>query len=147
MGVILCEFESRPPHPNEKRKIERFSSFSFLSILPIPVIPKYRLRITCARHHRWQIRQPAVLSKLRSSAQGLLRLLSASIQNQNKSNPSNKRGAHQKRVSVHENGDLVDEWCKLHTSAAKSAFFMAVYGIQGKSRSCIHIQILIIHPI
>ena len=28
MGVILCEFESRPPHPNEKRKIERFSSFS-----------------------------------------------------------------------------------------------------------------------
>ena len=30
-----------------------------------------------AAHHRWQIRQPAVLSKLRSSAQGLLRLLSA----------------------------------------------------------------------
>ena len=32
MGVILCEFESRPPHPNEKRKIERFSSFSFFLI-------------------------------------------------------------------------------------------------------------------
>ena len=35
MGVILCEFESRPPHPNEKRKIERFSSFSLYSSLVI----------------------------------------------------------------------------------------------------------------
>ena len=31
-------------------------------------------------HQRWQIRKPALLSKLRSSAKGLLRLLSASGQ-------------------------------------------------------------------
>ena len=41
------------------------------------------------------MRQPAVLSKLRSSAQGLLRLLSAkTIKSTTEVKPSNKRGAH-----------------------------------------------------
>ena len=35
------------------------------------------------RHHRWQIRPLAILSKLRSSAQGLLRLLSAGLVHEN----------------------------------------------------------------
>ena len=31
MGVILCEFESRPPHPDtEEEKSKGFSSFSFI---------------------------------------------------------------------------------------------------------------------
>ena len=34
-------------------------------------------RGTISRHQRWRKRQPALLSKLRSSAKGLLRLLSA----------------------------------------------------------------------
>ena len=30
MGVILCEFESRPPHPSRKEEISKeVSSFSF----------------------------------------------------------------------------------------------------------------------
>ena len=46
-------------------------------------------------HQRWQIRQPALLSKLRSSAQGLLRLLSATAAKSiSEVKPSNKRGAH-----------------------------------------------------
>ena len=46
------------------------------------------------RHHRWQIRQPAVLSKLRSSALWLLRLLSATTAKSiSEVKPSNK-GAH-----------------------------------------------------
>jgi hypothetical protein len=48
-----------------------------------------------SRHHHRQIRQPALLSKLRSSAQGLLRLLSATAAKSIlEVKPSNKRGAH-----------------------------------------------------
>ena len=64
---------------------------------------KGKLRITCARHHRWQIRQPAVLSKLRSSAQGLLRLLSAmTAKSISEVKPSNKMGAHHLAIGFHQ---------------------------------------------
>ena len=45
-------------------------------------------------NHRWQIRQPAVLSKLRSSAQGLLRLLSATTAKSNRKLNRPTKGAH-----------------------------------------------------
>ena len=49
-------------------------------------------------HRSWQIRQPAILSKLRSSVQGLFRLLSATTAKSiSEVKPSNKRGAHHNR--------------------------------------------------
>ena len=45
-------------------------------------------------NHRWQIRQPAVLSKLRSSAQGMLRLLSATTAKSNRKLNRPTKGAH-----------------------------------------------------
>ena len=55
------------------------------------------------RHHRWQIRQPAALIKLRSSALGLLRLLSATItKSTTKVKPSNKRGAQHCALNVRQ---------------------------------------------
>ena len=46
-------------------------------------------------HHHWQIRPPAVLSKLRSSARGLLHLLSdTTTKSISEVNPFNKRAAH-----------------------------------------------------
>ena len=48
------------------------------SLFSNPFLPSCLSGFGCgARHHRGQVRQPAVLSKLRSSAKGLLRLLSA----------------------------------------------------------------------
>ena len=58
---------------------------------------KYRV----ARHQRWQIRQPALLSKLLSSAKGLLRMLSATAAKSiSEVKPSNKRGAHQQQGHI-----------------------------------------------
>ena len=53
-----------------------------------------------ARHHRWQIRQPAVLSKLRSSAQGLLRLLSATTTKSYRKLNRPTKGVHIKMMSA-----------------------------------------------
>ena len=54
-------------------------------------------------HQCWQIRQPALLCKLRSSAQGLLRLLSATAAKSiSEVKPSNKRGAHQLGVAARQ---------------------------------------------
>ena len=77
-------------HPSSSRSLRlllpllRLCSSSFLiaALQPLSPIVSKRFRVrrkapSRARHHRGQVRQPAVLSKLRSSAKGLLRLLSA----------------------------------------------------------------------
>ena len=77
-----------------------------------------------ARQHRWQIRQPAVLSKLRSSAQGLLRLLSATTAKSiSEVKPSNKRGAHHFACFVVElSNEMPKIWSSSHCFAAFSCY-------------------------
>ena len=73
------------------------------------------------RHHRWQIRQPAVLSKLRSSALWPLRLLSATTAKSiSEVKPSNQRGAHNRQrrctertiqgPTPHRTGYITGKW-------------------------------------
>ena len=75
-----------------------------------------------AAHHRWQIRQPAVLCMLRSSAKGLLRLLSATtiVKSISEVRPSNNRGTHHFVPVTHSLCDFLGfpsvEWLDIRTA-------------------------------
>ena len=96
--------DSRSPHPQNgliygrrapKRYLHPWNGLFYGCSVP-KRYPHPQNGLIYGRRASNELRQPAVLSKLRSSAQGLLRLLSATTaQSISKVKPPDKRGAHQ----------------------------------------------------